>query len=132
MWDLLGTLKRLQTLAEELKSLEVTGEALEGAIRITLNGHNEMVRVEIHPTLLQENPQALERGIQRAYNEAFSKLRATIMEKLGGQMPGGLPFLPGNFGGGVRSGHEDFLLPEGRLASFLRKTLEEVHPRWEG
>ena len=100
MWDLLGTLRRLQTLAEELRSLEVTGEALEGAIRITLNGHNEMVRVEIHPTLLQENPQALERGIQSAYNEAFSKLRATIMEKLGGQMPGGLPFLPGNFGVG--------------------------------
>jgi len=100
MWDILGTLKRLQTLAEELKALEVTGEALEGAIRITLNGHNEMIRVEIHPTLLQENPQALEKGIQTAYQDAFTKLRTIVMEKLGGQLPGNLPFLPGNFGMG--------------------------------
>ncbi len=100
MWDVLGALKRLQTLAEELKTLEVTGEALEGAIRITLNGHNEMLRVEIHPTLLQENPQALEKGIQTAYQDAFTKLRTIVMEKLGGQMPGGLPFLPGNLGMG--------------------------------
>ncbi len=98
MWDLLGSLKRLQSLAEELKTLEVTGEALEGGIRVTLNGHNEITRVEIHPTLVQEPPQTLEKGFQDAYNEAFGKLRAVVMEKLGTQMPGGLPFLPGNLG----------------------------------
>ncbi len=98
MWDLLGSLKRLQSLAEELKTLEVTGEALEGAIRITLNGHNEITRVEIHPTLMQEPPQTLEKGFQNAYNDAFARLRSAIMEKMGAQIPGGLPFLPGNLG----------------------------------
>ncbi len=98
MWNPLETLRRLQSLAESLKTIEVTGEAVEGGIRVTLNGHNEITRVEIHPELLQEPPQTLEKGFQTAYNEAFAKLRATIMEKLGGEMPGGLPFLPGGFG----------------------------------
>jgi hypothetical protein len=49
-----------------------------------------------------------------------------LWEKLSVHLLNGLPFLLGN-----KSRHKDFLLPEGRLASFLRKTLEKVHPRWE-
>ncbi len=94
----MGTLKKLQTLAEELKTIQVTGESLQGAVRITLSGHNEMVRVEIHPDAMHQSPQTLEKAIQEAYTQATENLRTLVMDKLGAQVPNGLPFLPGNFG----------------------------------
>ncbi len=87
-------LKRTQ---EELASLEVSGSAGGGMVRVTMTGRHDVKRVEIDPTLLQDDKEVLEDLVAAAMNDAVRKIEQATQEKMarltGGMgLPPGMPF----------------------------------------
>ncbi len=79
------TMKKAQA---ELASLEVTGEAGGGMVKVVLNGQHEARRITIDPRLMTEDKDLLEDMLVAAINDAVSKLAASTKEKYSGLMSG--------------------------------------------
>ncbi len=86
--------ERLKETQEELARLEIAGEAGGGLVRVTLNGRNEALRVNIDPSLKDESQDMLEDLIAAAFNDAVRKVEATQQERMSG-LTGGLGLPPG-------------------------------------
>ena len=86
---------RLEGMQKELATLEVTGEAGAGIVRVTINGHFEVRRVAIEPGAMDDR-QMLEDLVAAASNDAVRRLREVMQERFAG-FAGGLP--PGLFPG---------------------------------
>jgi DNA-binding YbaB/EbfC family protein len=72
----------------ELATLQVTGEAGGGMVKVVLNGQHEAQRVIIDPRLMAEDKDMLEDMLVAACNDAVHKLAATTKEKYSGLMSG--------------------------------------------
>lgn len=91
---------RMQEMQAKLETLEITGEAGAGLVRVTLNGKGEMKGVKIDPKLADPaDMEMLEDLIVAAHRDAKDKIdtqTATEMQKITGgmQLPPGmkLPF----------------------------------------
>ena len=82
----------MQKAQEQLGSLEVTGEAGGGMVKVTMNGRHEVRRVEIDPAVAGSDREMLEDLMTAAFNDAARKVEATVSEKMGGMTAGlGLP-----------------------------------------
>jgi DNA-binding YbaB/EbfC family protein len=79
------TMKKAQA---DLASLEVTGEAGGGMVKVVLNGQHEAKRVTIDPRLMAEEQDMLEDLLVAAYNDAARKIAASTQEKYSGLMSG--------------------------------------------
>lgn len=103
MKDLLGLLgkakemqAKFEALQEEIASIEATGQAVGGLVRVTLSGKFEMRSLKIDPSLMKpEEGEILEDLIVAAHNDAKAKVEATLQAKTseltsGMQLPGGL------------------------------------------
>ncbi len=97
--DLLGQARQMQARVSEaqeaLKSAQVTGESGAGLVKVTLNGGFEALRVEIDPSLREEEQSVLEDLIAAAINDAVRRIESLQREKMG-EMTQGLG-LPGGF-----------------------------------
>jgi DNA-binding YbaB/EbfC family protein len=86
----------IMRVQEELKSMTVQGTAGGGVVKVTANGHQEVVSIEISPEAVDPNDvEMLQDLILAAVNEALRKaheLAASEMGKVAGSM--GLPGLP--------------------------------------
>lgn len=51
---------KMQQMQEEIANLEVTGESGAGLVKITINGAHNCRRVEIDPSLLEDDKEMLE------------------------------------------------------------------------
>ena len=71
--------EKLMEAQNKMSGLEITGTSGGGMVSITINGKNEMRKVQIDTA---------------AYNDAKSKLEAKMSEQMGGILPPGmkLPF----------------------------------------
>jgi DNA-binding YbaB/EbfC family protein len=76
-------MKKAQT---ELESMEVTGEAGAGLVKVTLTGKNDCRQVELDNEVLGENAdkEMLEDLIAAAINDAVRKVESLKEEKMGG------------------------------------------------
>jgi hypothetical protein len=72
----------------ELATLEVTGEAGGGRVKVVLNGQHEAKRVTIDPQLMTEEKDLLEDLLVAACNDAVRKIAASTQEKYSGLMSG--------------------------------------------
>lgn len=64
------------TISEKLENTEVTGAAGNGLVHITLNGANEMKRIQIKPECVDpEDIEGLETLIKAAYSDALTQLK---------------------------------------------------------
>jgi DNA-binding YbaB/EbfC family protein len=79
------TMKKAQA---ELATLQVTGEAGGGMVKVVLNGQHEAQRVTIDPRLMTGDKDMLEDLLVAACNDAVRKLAATTKEKYSGLMSG--------------------------------------------
>jgi DNA-binding YbaB/EbfC family protein len=87
--------QKVQELQARLESLEVTGEAGAGMVRVTLNGKSELRRVQIDPSLLkEEEASVLEDLIVAAHNDAKRHLEQVTAEEMQ-KLTGGLPLPAG-------------------------------------
>lgn len=87
----------MQKAQAELATLEVTGEAGGGMVRVTLNGKHEARGVQIDPSVLAsvaDDKEMLEDLLAAAINDAVHKLEAKVQAKFSGMM-GGMNLPPG-------------------------------------
>jgi len=78
----------------ELATLELTGEAGGGMVRITMNGKKEVQAVHIDPSLLDDEVSLLEDLLLAAINAAASKAEEEAKSRQQNMMAG-LPIPPG-------------------------------------
>ena len=89
----------MQKAQEEIASLEITGEAGGGMVKVTMTGKHEVRRVEIDDSLMGDDKEMLEDLIAAATNDAVHKVERETSERMSGitsgmNLPGGmkLPF----------------------------------------
>ena len=87
--------EKMQKMQEEIAQLEVTGESGAGLVKVTINCR----RVEIDPSLLEDDKEMLEDLVAAAFNDAARRIEETQKEKMasvssGMQLPPGfkMPF----------------------------------------
>ncbi|WP_299734342.1 YbaB/EbfC family nucleoid-associated protein [uncultured Endozoicomonas sp.] len=82
----------MQKLQEELANAEVTGESGAGLVKVVMTGRHDIRKVDIDPSLMEEDKEMLEDLIAAAVNDAVRKIEATNKEKMGALTAGmGLP-----------------------------------------
>lgn len=79
----------MQKAQDELASLEVTGEAGGGMVKVVMSCKHDVRRLDIEDSLLQDDKEMLEDLIAAAFNDAIRKVEQTTQEKLSG-LTGGL------------------------------------------
>jgi hypothetical protein len=84
----------MQKAQAEIASLEITGEAGGGMVKITINGRHEARRVQIEPAAYGDDREMLEDLLAAAFNDAVHKLEAASQAKMSSLM-GGLQLPPG-------------------------------------
>ena len=85
--------QEMQKAQEELASLEVTGEAGGGLVKITMNGKHAVHRIQIDPSLMDDK-EMLEDIVTAAVNDAVNRVAATTQERMS-EMTAGIPLPPG-------------------------------------
>jgi hypothetical protein len=86
--------EELQKVQERLADEEVTGESGGGMVRITIDGRYQAHRVQIDPSLLQEDQELLEDLIVAAMNSAVAKVAEKSSAGIAGATAG-FPIPPG-------------------------------------
>lgn len=79
---------------EELGNIEVEGAAGGGLVKITMTCRNDVRRVTIDPSLLEDDKEMLEDLVAAAFNDALRKAESTSQEKMS-SLTAGLPLPPG-------------------------------------
>jgi DNA-binding YbaB/EbfC family protein len=78
----------------QVASIEVTGEAGGGMVKVTMSGRHEVKRVQIEPAIASDDRELLEDLIAAAVNDAVHRVETATQEKMAMQLPPGmkLPF----------------------------------------
>ncbi|QJR82140.1 YbaB/EbfC family nucleoid-associated protein [Alteromonas pelagimontana] len=86
--------ERMQKMQEELANVEVTGQAGAGMVKITMTCNHNIRRVDIDPSLMEDDKDMLEDLIAAAFNDGVRRVQETSKEKMG-DVTGGMPLPPG-------------------------------------
>lgn len=84
----------LQRAQEEIAAMEVTGESGAGMVKVTMTGRHDVKRVEIDPSLMQDDKAMLEDLIAAAVNDAVRRVEQVSKDKLSG-LTAGMSLPPG-------------------------------------
>ena len=100
-FDMNNLLQQAQAMQEKMKKMqddiskaEVTGESGAGMVKVTMNGRHDVRKVEIDPSLMQEDKEMLEDLLAAAVNDAVRRVEREQQQKMAG-MTAGLPLPPG-------------------------------------
>lgn len=97
MGGIMRQMQQMQTkmaaVQDEIKQMEITGEAGGGLVKVTVNGQNEARRVSLDDSLFDDK-EMLEDLIAAAFNDANNKVKTASEEKMGA-ITGGLNLPPG-------------------------------------
>ena len=86
--------QKMQQMQEDVKNLEVTGEAGAGLVKVTMTGRHDVKKVTIDPELKGEDIDMLEDLLAAAVNDAVRKVEVVTKEKMSA-MTGGIELPPG-------------------------------------
>ena len=75
--------EKMQKMQEEIAQLEVTGESGAGLVKITINGAHNCRRIDIDPSLMEDDKEMLEDLIAAAFNDAVRRAEELQKEKNG-------------------------------------------------
>lgn len=85
--------KQFSEIQEKMRDVEVTGQAGNGLVTITLNGDSAMTRIKINPDCVdKEDIEGLEDLIKAAYEDASAQLQKETSQ---GLSVSGIPGLSG-------------------------------------
>ncbi len=97
-FELIKNAKEMQhniaELQEEMAELRVEGVSGGGLVRLTLNGHFTMVKLELDPIAVDNRDiPMLQDLIRSAHTDAINKIKDALKDKLGplAALSGGLP-----------------------------------------
>jgi hypothetical protein len=74
--------EKMQRVQEEVAKAEVLGESGAGMIKITMNGRHDVSKVDIDPSVMEEDKELLEDLLAAAVNDAVRKVEANSKEKM--------------------------------------------------
>jgi len=86
--------EKMQKAQEELASMEVTGEAGAGMVKVVMTGRRDVKRVQIDPALFEDEREMLEDLLAAAVNDANRRIEELTSEKMSG-LTAGMPIPPG-------------------------------------
>ncbi|GEM_PF-3473414 len=76
-------LRKAQAIKKAMGQIEASGEAVQGKVKITVDGQKAVKSVEIDPSLLTlENKEPLESAIAEAFNNCDKEIQAAVMAKV--------------------------------------------------
>ena len=79
MWELQSKAKQLQ---KELREMEFVGEELGGKVKVTLNGEQKVISVEIDDSLINlGQKESLVKFLSQAFTSAVKKSQQTAANK---------------------------------------------------
>jgi DNA-binding YbaB/EbfC family protein len=78
----------MQRAQEELATMEVTGQAGGGMVKVVMTGRHDLKRVSIDDSLMQDDKEMLEDLVAAAVNDAVRQLEEASKEKMGGLTAG--------------------------------------------
>jgi DNA-binding YbaB/EbfC family protein len=84
----------MQKAQAEIASMEVTGEAGGGMVKVTMNGKHEAQRVQIDPSVPLDDREMLEDLVAAAINDASQRVERATQERMASVM-GGMNLPPG-------------------------------------
>ena len=67
---------------EAVKTLEVTGEAAAGLVKVRMSGVMEVLRIDIDPSVMSEEKEVLEDLLAAGVNDAVRRAQAAAQEKM--------------------------------------------------
>ena len=67
---------------EAIKTLEVTGEAAAGLVKVRMSGAMEVLRIDIDPSVMSEGKEVLEDLLAAGVNDAVRRAQAAAQEKM--------------------------------------------------
>jgi len=80
---MLGQLRKAQALKKSMAKIEVTGEAVQEMVKVTVDGSKELKSVEIDPQLLTpENKEQVENAIKEAFDNCDKALQQEMIAKV--------------------------------------------------
>ncbi len=87
----------MQKAQEEIANMEVEGQAGGGMVKVLMNGRHEVRRVEIDPSLMEDDKEMIEDLLAAAVNDAVRRIETESSEKMssitaGMNLPGGIKF----------------------------------------
>ncbi len=84
----------MQKAQAEIANTEVIGESGAGLVKITLLGNHNVRKVEIDPSLMDDDKEMLEDLIAAAMNDAVRRVEEVNKSKMSG-LTGGMDLPPG-------------------------------------
>jgi DNA-binding YbaB/EbfC family protein len=79
-------------MEEKMSAIEVEGNSGGGMVKVTLNGHKNVLSVEISKEVVDpDDVEMLQDLITAALNDAMAKVEEELKENMGSSLPGGLP-----------------------------------------
>jgi DNA-binding YbaB/EbfC family protein len=86
---------KMQDMQAKLETLELTGEAGAGLVKVTMNGKGDMRKIKIDPKIVDPaDTEMLEDLILAASRDAKAKVEATAADEMQ-KITGGLQLPPG-------------------------------------
>ena len=83
-------------MEEQMDAVEVEGNAGGGMVKVTMNGHKNVLATEISPEVVDpDDIEMLQDLVTAAVNDALAKVDEELKDNLGGMaggLPGGFPF----------------------------------------
>ena len=73
---------KMKESQEKIKKIEVVGISGADAVKVTLNGEGEMVKLELSDKILKEETGIIEDLILAAHNNAKSQLKSKTSEEI--------------------------------------------------
>ena len=80
---------QMEKAQEELNSIEIEGQAGGGMITAKVNGHKELITLNIEPEILKEDKEMIEDLIVAAINQALQNAGKAVEDKMN-SITGGL------------------------------------------
>ena len=96
-----GLMKQAQQMQENMKKaqeqlaqLEVEGQSGAGMVKVTMAGSHSVRRIEIDPSLMEDDKEMLEDLVAAAVNDAVRRVEEQNKAKMG-ELTGGMQLPPG-------------------------------------
>ncbi|WP_298051278.1 YbaB/EbfC family nucleoid-associated protein [uncultured Paenalcaligenes sp.] len=86
--------ENMKKAQDELGNIEVEGASGGGLVKVTMTCRNDVRRIAIDPSLLEDDKDMLEDLVAAAFNDALRKAESTSQEKMSA-LTAGLPLPPG-------------------------------------
>ncbi|MBE0506637.1 MAG: YbaB/EbfC family nucleoid-associated protein [Marinospirillum sp.] len=86
--------EKMQKLQEDAANTTAIGESGAGMVKVTMTGRHNVRKVEIDPSLMQEDKEMLEDLLAAAVNDAVRRVEQASKDKMA-ELTAGIPLPPG-------------------------------------